>query len=98
MRWTWNTAEGQAAGADAGAEGGWWGIGTGTQGPGAVLWDAVNQEEHELETLGGDSMAAHLIFLLLELLLQVELLCLQVIDALPQLLGLLPAQARVGMG
>lgn len=41
--------------------------------------------------------AAHFVFLLLELLLQVELLCLQVVDALPELLGLLPARATAGV-
>ena len=43
--------------------------------------------------LGG---AAHFVFLLLELLLQVELLGLQVVDALPQFLGLLPARPERG--
>lgn len=42
---------------------------------------------------GVRAAAAYLVFLLLELLLQVELLRLQVVDVLPQLLGLLPAQA-----
>lgn len=39
----------------------------------------------------GGNRGVHLILLLLELLLQVELLRLQVVDALPELLGLLPA-------
>lgn len=41
--------------------------------------------------------AAHFVFLLLELFLQVKLLCLQVVDALPQLLGLFSAGATMGV-
>lgn len=60
-------------------------------------WGARGQERGRRAAGGGRGpRAAHLVFLLLELLLQVELLRLQVVDALPQLLGLLPARAAAG--
>lgn len=46
----------------------------------------------------GHGGLAHLVFLLLELLLQVEFLSLQLIDVLPQFLGFLPARPEWGRG
>lgn len=47
---------------------------------------------------GEGPRAAHFVFLLFEFLLQIELLGLQVIDALPQFLGLLPVPREWGGG